>query len=185
MQPLERTRERGSSERGRPPPTARSVSTRTGRLPTTPARPEARPASECSQEGRRLRELGLEPSLFCGGGWYTDVDVAEACADLGYVDCTPRARRPPYLAPVRRGLHWPSRRASGSRRSACSRRFLRRTRSATSLARSFGRDRCHLWSTSTSTTPISRIAAAGSACAALLALLARLAEPADLASACE
>jgi hypothetical protein len=49
-------------------------------------------------EGRRLRELGLSPTLFCGGGWYTDLDVAEACAELGYVDCTPRASRPPYLA---------------------------------------------------------------------------------------
>jgi hypothetical protein len=49
-------------------------------------------------EGRRLRELGLEPTLFCGGGWYTDGEVAEACAELGYVDCTPRATRPPYLA---------------------------------------------------------------------------------------
>lgn len=49
-------------------------------------------------QGRRLRELGLAPTLFCGGGWYTDPDVAEACAELGYVDCTPRARRPPYLA---------------------------------------------------------------------------------------
>ena len=49
-------------------------------------------------EGRMLRELGLAPTLFCGGGWYTDADVAEACAELGYVDCTPRARRPPYLA---------------------------------------------------------------------------------------
>jgi hypothetical protein len=49
-------------------------------------------------EGRRVRELGLEPTLFCGGGWYTDAEVARACADLGYVDCTPRARRPPYLA---------------------------------------------------------------------------------------
>jgi hypothetical protein len=48
-------------------------------------------------EGRRLRELGLEPKLFCGGGWYTDTEVAEACAELGYVDCTPRASRPPYL----------------------------------------------------------------------------------------
>jgi hypothetical protein len=48
-------------------------------------------------EGSRLRELGLEPTLFCGGGWYTDVGVAEACAELGYVDCTPRATRPPYL----------------------------------------------------------------------------------------
>ena len=49
-------------------------------------------------EGMRLRELGLSPTLFCGGGWYTDVEVAEACAELGYVDCTPRASRPPYLA---------------------------------------------------------------------------------------
>lgn len=49
------------------------------------------------REGRRIRELGLEPTLFCGGGWYTDVEVAEACADLGYVDCTPRASRPSYL----------------------------------------------------------------------------------------
>ena len=48
-------------------------------------------------EGKRLRELGLAPTLFCGGGWYTDEDVAEACAKLGYVDCTPRASRPPYL----------------------------------------------------------------------------------------
>jgi hypothetical protein len=48
-------------------------------------------------EGERLRELGLAPTLFCGGGWYTDSEVAEACAELGYVDCTPRATRPPYL----------------------------------------------------------------------------------------
>jgi hypothetical protein len=48
-------------------------------------------------EGARLRELGLGATLFCGGGWYTDADVAEACAELGYVDCTPRATRPPYL----------------------------------------------------------------------------------------
>lgn len=51
------------------------------------------------EEGRRIRELGLAPTLFCGGGWYTDEQVAEACAELGYVDCTPRASRPPYLAP--------------------------------------------------------------------------------------
>ena len=56
-------------------------------------------------EGQRLRELGLAPTHFCGGGWYTDVDVAEACAELGYVDCTPRAARPPYLAP---GERWAS-----------------------------------------------------------------------------
>jgi len=57
------------------------------------------------EEGRRLRELGLAPTLFCGGGWYTDSEVAEACAELGYVDCTPRAIRPPYLA---HGEHWAS-----------------------------------------------------------------------------
>jgi hypothetical protein len=56
-------------------------------------------------EGARLRELGLAPTLFCGGGWYTDAAVAEACAELGYVDCTPRASRPPYLPP---GERWGS-----------------------------------------------------------------------------
>jgi hypothetical protein len=49
-------------------------------------------------EGKRMRELGLAPTLFCGGGWYMDAGVAEACAELGYVDCTLRATRPPYLA---------------------------------------------------------------------------------------
>ena len=48
-------------------------------------------------EGRRLRDHGLRPTLFCGGGWYTDARVAEACAELEYVDCTPRASRPRYL----------------------------------------------------------------------------------------
>jgi hypothetical protein len=50
------------------------------------------------EEGRWIREYGLQPTLFCGGGWYTDEEVAEACAELGYVDSTPRASRPPYLA---------------------------------------------------------------------------------------
>lgn len=57
------------------------------------------------EEGRRLRELGLAPTLFCGGGWYTDAEVAEACAELGYIDCTPRAVRPPYLP---EGERWAS-----------------------------------------------------------------------------
>lgn len=64
------------------------------------ARPTGGPTGKrVLEEGLRMRELGLEPTLFCGGGWYTDAEVAEACAELGYVDCTPRARRPPYLAP--------------------------------------------------------------------------------------
>ena len=61
-------------------------------------RAHADPGDRVRSEGRRLRELGLSPTLFCGGGWYTDADVADACAELGYVDCTPRASRPPYLA---------------------------------------------------------------------------------------
>ena len=63
------------------------------------ARPTAAGTGErVRSEGERLRELGLAPTLFCGGGWYTDPDVAEACAALGYADCTPRSTRPAYLA---------------------------------------------------------------------------------------
>ena len=70
----------------------------------------ARPTSDGAgsrvlAEGRRLRELGLAPTLFCGGGWYTDDEVAGACAELGYVDCTPRASRPTYLGA---GERWAS-----------------------------------------------------------------------------
>jgi hypothetical protein len=66
--------------------------------PTTAAGTGARVRAE----GTLVREAGLAPTLFCGGGWYTDVEVAEACAELDYVDCTPRAQRPPYLPPDER-----------------------------------------------------------------------------------
>lgn len=56
------------------------------------------PGARVLREGRWLREHGLEPTLFCGGGWYTDASVAAACAELGYVDCTLRPNRPSYLA---------------------------------------------------------------------------------------
>jgi hypothetical protein len=56
------------------------------------------PAGRVLEEARRLRLLGLAPTLFCGGGWYSDLAVAEACAELGYVDCTATAYRPGYLA---------------------------------------------------------------------------------------
>lgn len=62
-------------------------------------------AQRVSTEGARLKAAGLAPTLFCGGGWYTDLEVAEACAALGYMDCTPRAVRPPYLAS---GERWAS-----------------------------------------------------------------------------
>jgi len=64
----------------------------------THARPTAGdPAERVAREGAWLHERGLSPTLFCGGGWYTDAAVAEACAALGYVDVTPRTTRPPYL----------------------------------------------------------------------------------------
>jgi hypothetical protein len=62
-------------------------------------------AARVRAEGEHLRELRLGPTLFCGGGWYTDAEVAGACAELEYVDCTPRASRPSYLAP---GERWAS-----------------------------------------------------------------------------
>ena len=68
------------------------------------------PAERVLREGRWLREQGLEPRFFCGGGWYTDPDVMSAVAELGYVDCTATAWRPPYLAPgaPRIGLDQPA-----------------------------------------------------------------------------
>jgi hypothetical protein len=55
------------------------------------------PAGAVRREGAWFTEQGLEPRFFCGGGWYTDGEVMSAVADLGYVDCTATAWRPPYL----------------------------------------------------------------------------------------
>jgi hypothetical protein len=64
----------------------------------THARPTGGETDErVRREGAWLRERGLAPTLFCGGGWYTDSSVARVCAELGYADCTPRATRPAYL----------------------------------------------------------------------------------------
>jgi hypothetical protein len=57
------------------------------------------PAARVRREGAWLREHGLEPRIFCGGGWYTDAAVMAAVAELGYADCTATAWRPPTLAP--------------------------------------------------------------------------------------
>jgi hypothetical protein len=56
------------------------------------------PAGRVRREGAWLREQGLEPRFYCGGGWYFDAEVAAAVADLGYTDCTATAWRPRYLA---------------------------------------------------------------------------------------
>jgi hypothetical protein len=52
------------------------------------------PARRVREEGVWLREHGLEPTHFCGGGWYMDEGVAEAVAELEYTDCTARAFEP-------------------------------------------------------------------------------------------
>ncbi|MGH3103928.1 MAG: hypothetical protein ACRDN6_07530, partial [Gaiellaceae bacterium] len=76
------------------------------------ARPRGgEPAERVRREGAWLRDRGLRPTLFCGGGWYLDDAVAEVAAELGYADCTATAFRPAYLpdgAP-RAGLGAPAR----------------------------------------------------------------------------
>jgi hypothetical protein len=71
----------------------------------THARPtgEGDPGERVRRESDWLGDRGLRPTLFCGGGWYTDAGVAAACARAGYTDCTPRATRPSYLA---QGERW-------------------------------------------------------------------------------
>ena len=91
--------------RAKPLHTGRSDTTRTGLLPTTLGPRAVRPVSASSPRARGSASSGSRRRLFCGGGWYADVEVAEACAELGYVDCTPRAARPPYLPP---GERWAS-----------------------------------------------------------------------------
>ena len=90
---LRRARPRGGGARPVRAPHALDVADRTR------ARPAASPASAVLREGRWLREQGLEPRFFCGGGWYTDADVMAAVAELGYADCTATAWRPAYLPP--------------------------------------------------------------------------------------
>jgi hypothetical protein len=54
-------------------------------------------AERVRREAGWMREHGLEPRLFCGGGWYLDEDVARMLASLGYADSTGTAFRPSYL----------------------------------------------------------------------------------------
>ena len=105
----------------------------------------ARPTSDGAgarvlADGLRLRELGLAPTLFCGGGWYTDEEVADACAELGYVDCTPRASRPAYLGA---GERWASLAAPARVRLSPNRlvRSIPTTHSLGALARALARRR--------------------------------------------
>ena len=52
-----------------------------------------------------MRERGLDPRYFCGGGWYTDDAVRATVAELGLVDCTPRSGEPaPGVLPTTHSL---------------------------------------------------------------------------------
>jgi hypothetical protein len=66
----------------------------------TQARPQgaADAARTVREEADWLRERGLEPRFFCGGGWYLDRPLAGTLAELGYVDCTATTFRQSYLA---------------------------------------------------------------------------------------
>jgi hypothetical protein len=44
-----------------------------------------------------LRERGLEPRFYCGGGWYMDEALAREVAGAGYVDCSAVAFPLPWL----------------------------------------------------------------------------------------
>ena len=127
-----------------------------------------------------MREQGLAPTSFCGGGWYTDADVAEACAELGYADCTPRATRPSYLPP---GEPWAFLPAPARVRLPSDARLfaIPTTHSLGDLARALLRRRVlpgivHAYFHDTDLADRRRRALLG----ALLPLLARAAEPTDL-----
>jgi hypothetical protein len=137
-------------------------------------------AARVRADAERLRAAGLAPTLFCGGGWYTDVAVAEACAELGYVDCTPRAARPPYLPP---GERWASLAAPARLRLPSGRLLtvLPTTHSLGDLVRALARPWAlppvvHVYFHDTDLLDRRR----GALVPALLRLLAGLAQPADL-----
>lgn len=55
------------------------------------------PSEVLLREAAWLRSEGLTTRLFCGGRWYFDLAVAEACTRVGYADCTMRRHRPRYF----------------------------------------------------------------------------------------
>jgi hypothetical protein len=63
------------------------------------------PAARVRSEIAWMRERGLEPRLFCGGGWYTDDAVRGVVAEEELVDCTPRGGAPsPGILPTTHSL---------------------------------------------------------------------------------
>jgi hypothetical protein len=63
------------------------------------------PAVRVRAETEWMRERGLAPVYFCGGGWYTDDGVRRTVAELGLVDCTVRGGEPaPGVLPTTHSL---------------------------------------------------------------------------------
>ena len=63
------------------------------------------PAARVQADTEWMRERGLEPQYFCGGGWYSDDEVRGAVAELGLIDCTVRGGEPrPGVLPTTHSL---------------------------------------------------------------------------------
>ena len=151
--PTARTRSCSSSARARRRRSGRSGTTRTGRRRRTRARPAAIRPSACSREGRWLREQGLEPRFFCGGGWYMDAGVMRrrrrARLRRLHRDAV-RGRR--SCRPARRARRSTRPRGSASTTAGACSSCRARTRSARPRARSRGDCRRSCTSTSTTTS---------------------------------
>ena len=73
----------------------------------THARPtgDGDPAARVRAEAAWMRQRGLAPAYFCGGGWYSDEAVRRTVEELGLVDCTPRGGEPqPGVLPTTHSL---------------------------------------------------------------------------------
>ena len=57
------------------------------------------PAARVRDELQWFRANGLEPALFCGGGWYTDDALRALLREEGVVDCTATTFEPPVPQP--------------------------------------------------------------------------------------
>jgi len=95
----EKTQEERWLERARAAATRGAFGLHTHWTAPDHARPsEGLPSERVTGELAWLRERGLEPTLFCGGGWYSDFGVALVVSRDGVVDCTPTRFVPTYLA---------------------------------------------------------------------------------------
>ena len=132
---------------------------RAGRSGTTRTWPRARAAcrgrrastrSGSAREAAWMRERGLEPRLFCGGGWYIDEDVAAVWPS--WATSTARRRRSCRRISPRARPVSPPRARRGSRSPAAGGCSSCRPRIRSAWRRGRRRARCRHTSTCTSTT---------------------------------